>query len=258
MREEITGDHLLHNTLGTCASGPQTGADPSGPPTRCCSAPRPTPAPRRKQPAALRLRQRLAIWSRRPTPTRACRSCRDDTSGCNYEPDRHRHTPSARCTAGSPIRSPTDFEMNGKVTLEFYTRTLNDALYHGTLCVYLFDRHETGSAEEPPRRLAADKQRRRRRLLGLHAGGKRILAAKLLDQGAADDGIRRCPGNDPGGRPARRRAQRRPRQHRSGAIPIMYDHPNYPTRIEVDTTTPIDGEGASGWPPPRRSPSSGG
>jgi len=25
------------------------------------------------------------------------------------------------------------------------------------------------------------------------------------------------------------------------AIPVMYDHPNYPTRIEVDTTTPIDG-----------------
>ena len=25
------------------------------------------------------------------------------------------------------------------------------------------------------------------------------------------------------------------------AIPIMYDHPNYPTRIEVDTTTPING-----------------
>ena len=26
------------------------------------------------------------------------------------------------------------------------------------------------------------------------------------------------------------------------AIPIMYDHPNYPTRIEVDTKTPIEGE----------------
>jgi hypothetical protein len=25
------------------------------------------------------------------------------------------------------------------------------------------------------------------------------------------------------------------------AIPIMYDHPKYATRIEVDTTTPIDG-----------------
>jgi hypothetical protein len=25
------------------------------------------------------------------------------------------------------------------------------------------------------------------------------------------------------------------------AIPIMYDHPDYPTRIEVDTTTPTEG-----------------
>jgi hypothetical protein len=23
------------------------------------------------------------------------------------------------------------------------------------------------------------------------------------------------------------------------AIPVMYDHPNYPTRLEVDTTTPF-------------------
>jgi hypothetical protein len=25
------------------------------------------------------------------------------------------------------------------------------------------------------------------------------------------------------------------------AIPIMYDHPNYPTRLEVDTKTPLEG-----------------
>jgi hypothetical protein len=25
------------------------------------------------------------------------------------------------------------------------------------------------------------------------------------------------------------------------AIPIMYDHPNYPSRLEVDTKTPIEG-----------------
>jgi hypothetical protein len=25
------------------------------------------------------------------------------------------------------------------------------------------------------------------------------------------------------------------------AIPIVYDNPSYPTRIEVDTSTPIDG-----------------
>jgi len=26
------------------------------------------------------------------------------------------------------------------------------------------------------------------------------------------------------------------------AIPVMYDHPSDPTRIEVDTSTPIEGE----------------
>ena len=61
-----------------------------------------------------------------------------------------------------------------------------------------------------------------------------------MDQGAADDGIRRpktileedrlgvALSVDPGNTDAE-------------AIPIMYDHPNYPTRIEVDTTTPTEG-----------------
>src|SRR4029077_588282 len=37
------------------------------------------------------------------------------------------------------------FAMTGNVTIEFYTRTLNDALYTGTLCVYLYQRHEPGA-----------------------------------------------------------------------------------------------------------------
>ena len=38
-----------------------------------------------------------------------------------------------------------DFKMSEKVTLEFYTRTLNGGLYTGTLCVYLFDRNDSKS-----------------------------------------------------------------------------------------------------------------
>ena len=39
--------------------------------------------------------------------------------------------------------------MGGRVVLEFYTRTLNDAIYKGALCVYLFDRSESGSPPVP-------------------------------------------------------------------------------------------------------------
>ena len=58
-REEIDGDHLLHNTLGTCASGPQTGTTAGRPDALLLGAP-PDPAPAdHSNPAALRLLQRL-------------------------------------------------------------------------------------------------------------------------------------------------------------------------------------------------------
>jgi hypothetical protein len=129
--------------------------------------------------------------------------------------------------------------MSGKVTLEFYTRTLNDALYHGTLCVYLFDRHQTAAGEAKVEdtpltdkatglgywvytpqgngfwpRNAWTKVR-----LTMEFAPKTILERDRLGVALSVD-----PGNTD-----------------AEAIPIMYDHPNYPTRIEVDTTTPTEG-----------------
>ena len=69
---------------------------------------------------------------------------RDDTSGCHYVPT---GTTNPESQVHRWVTDPmaADFKMTGNVTLEFYTRTLNDALYTGTLCVYLFKRHETGT-----------------------------------------------------------------------------------------------------------------
>ena len=149
--------------------------------------------------------------------------------------------------------------MTGKVTLEFYTRTLNDALYPGTLCIYLFDRHETGSAKPGRHRLAADQQtasattgptpRRENGFWPRNAWTKVRLTMEFNGRPTHDPdratGSASALSVDPGNTPA-------------DAIPIMYDHPNYPTRLEVDTDTPIEAGGASRWPPPRRSPSSEG
>ena len=59
VRQEIEGDHLLHNTLGTCASGPQTGATVGAPDALLLGAPPDPGTRRRSEPASLRLRQRL-------------------------------------------------------------------------------------------------------------------------------------------------------------------------------------------------------
>ncbi|HXQ88245.1 MAG TPA: type II secretion system protein, partial [Solirubrobacterales bacterium] len=44
-REDIAGDHLLHNTLGTCASGPRTGSTKNGAPDALVLGSPPDPDP---------------------------------------------------------------------------------------------------------------------------------------------------------------------------------------------------------------------
>jgi hypothetical protein len=133
---------------------------------------------------------------------------------------------------------PRNFVMSATVTLEFYSRTLNEASYPGTVCVYLFDRHETGTSAEDKLlknlttgseywtissqgteswpRTEWTKMRLTMRFIGAPLtipSGDRLGVALSVDAGTT---------------PAE-------------AIPIMYDHPNYPTRLEVDTTTPFEG-----------------
>jgi hypothetical protein len=136
--------------------------------------------------------------------------------------------------------------MHGKVTLEFYTRTatVNEVASHGTLCVYLFDRHETGTgtATKATDSLFKDKNTtgnpaywtytptgngfwpqgawtKVRLAMEIFGTPPTILAGDRLGVGLSVD-----LGNTD-----------------AETIPIMYDHPNYPSRIEVDTTTPTEG-----------------
>jgi len=242
VREEITGDHLLHNTLGTCASGPQTGGTLGAPDALLLGAP-PDPAPEDETLPLLYDYANDGYLEPTPDTDKGVQIKRDDTSGCHYTPT---GTVNPESQVHRWVTDPfsTAFKMTGKVTLEFYTRTLNDALYHGTLCVYLYDRHETGSGEETvatdslfkdangegtpaywvyepegngfwPRN-AWTKVRLTMEFLGAPytiPTGDRLGVALSVDPGNTD----------------------------AEAIPIMYDHPNYPTRIEVDTTTPTEG-----------------
>jgi type II secretory pathway pseudopilin PulG len=239
-REEIEGDHLLHNTLGTCASGPKTGSTIGAPDALLLGAP-PDPDPLDDSNPLLYDYANDGYLEPTPDTDKGVQIKRDDTSGCHYTPTGTVHPESqAHRWVTDPLAS--EFTMTGKVTIEFYTRTLNDALYHGSLCVYLFKRHETGSVEAP---VATDsilkdkansnaywkytpegngywprnswtKVRLTMEFSGSPytlATGDRLGVALTVDPGETD----------------------------AEAIPIMYDHPNYPTRIEVDTTTPING-----------------
>ncbi len=239
VRAEITEDHLLHNTLGTCASGPQTGATVGAPDSLLLSG-APDPAPEDELVPGLFDYSNDFYLEPTPDTDKGLQIRRDDTSGCHYEPTGTTNPESqVHRWVSDPLASP--FSMSGKVTLEFYTRTLNDALYTGSLCVYLFARSETGGAEP----VATDQ------LLSDKSSGDPYWVYEPEGNGfwprnswtkvrltmefqnapltiAAGDRLGVALSVDPANTPA-------------DAIPVMYDHPNYPTRIEVDTETPIEG-----------------
>lgn len=240
-RQEITGDHLLHNTLGTCASGPRTGSEQPGAPDALML----TGAPDlyEEDESKPYLYDYSDDFYLEPTPDtdKGLQIRRDDTSGCHFDPSGVTN-PESQVHRWVTDPMPKEFEMGGKVTLEFYTRTLNDALYTGTLCVYLFDREEEAGPESLPvahDTLLVDEATgnpywtyepegngywprnswaKVRLTMGIQGAPKTLFKDHRLGVALSVDRA-----NTP-----------------ADAIPIMYDHPNYATRLEVDTRTPLE------------------
>jgi type II secretory pathway pseudopilin PulG len=240
-RQEIVEDHLLHNTLGTCASGLKTGTGLGAPDVLLDAGP-PDPFPEDEALPALHDYSDDFYLEPTPDTDKGVQIRRDDTSGCHYNPTGTTH-PESQVHRWVTDPMPHAFEMGGKVVLEFYTRTLNDALYTGTLCVYLYERKESAESESPgeieeeeplispegspywtytpqgngywPRnswtkvRLTMEFQEAPRTI----DEGNRLVLGLSVDRA-----------NTP-----------------ADAIPVMYDHPNYASRLEVDTKTPIEG-----------------
>lgn len=239
-RQTIVADHLLHNTLGTCASGLKTGAaEPGAPDALLLGAP-PDPDPLDESNPLLFDYADDFYMEPTPDTDRGLQIRRDDTSGCHYNPTGSTN-PESQVHRWVTDPMPFDFEVKDRVTLEFYTRTLNDALYTGTLCVYLFSRHEEGAPPEGNDTLLVAKPQntayweyspegngfwprnawtRVRLTMEFQESPKTILKDDRLGVALSVD-----PANTP-----------------ADAIPVMYDHPNYATRLEVDTKTPLEGE----------------
>lgn len=241
VRQSITGDHLLHNTLGVCASAPQTGEKLGAPDALLREAP-PDPAPEDESNPALYNYSNDSYLAPSPDTSKGLELLHDDTAGCHYKPTSSVH-PEAKVHRWVTDPMPREFQVKGTATLEFYSRTINEASYPGTVCVYLFKRQEEpieagikmtdiqlsnaetglpywtisseGNSSWP--RTEWTKLRLSMKISGAPFSiltGERLGVALSVDAGTT---------------PAE-------------GIPIMYDHPNYPTRLEVDTTTPFEGE----------------
>ncbi|HET9154196.1 MAG TPA: hypothetical protein VFN85_08785, partial [Solirubrobacterales bacterium] len=159
----------------------------------------------------------------------------DDSGGCHYEPT-GATVPQWQVHRWVTDPMPFDFTMTKNATVDFFTRSLSDLSYTGTLCIYLFDRHEGGS--RPENNLLRNSEAAGEPSYWTYSGesngqwpqgrwaevrvpmtfaettiptGDRLGLAFSVD-GSSD----------------------------SGAVPILYDHPDYRARIEIETPTPLN------------------
>jgi prepilin-type N-terminal cleavage/methylation domain-containing protein len=234
-RQEPTANHLLHNTLGTCASGLQTGTTKGAPDALLLGSP-PDPDPEDINNPLKYDYANDSYLDTSPDAGVGVQIRKDDTNGCHY-------TPTGTTNPESQVhRWVTDpmvenFVLEGKVTLEVFTQSINKAQSSGKLCIYLFKRHEVGS---PP--VATDT------MLTDSLGGTPYwtyyespiwtteLKAKILTMTLGGTPYT-IPAGDRLGVAFSVERQSTP----ADALSFMYDHPQAPTRIEVDTSTPIDG-----------------
>jgi len=237
-RQEITGNHLLHNTLGTCASGPQTGTTHGAPDALLLGGP-PDPDPEDPSNPPEYDYSNDFYLDTSPDTGKGVQIRKDDTTGCHYVPT---GTTNPESQVHRWVTDPMaeNFAMTEKVTLQFYTESLNHTEAPGKMCVYLYKRHETGS---PP--VATDT------LLTNKSGGTAYWTY-TPSQGAnwpsewTKVRLTMTFNEAPYTIPAGDRLGVAISVERSGtpntdALSFMYDHPVYPARIEVDTSTPLEG-----------------
>jgi type II secretory pathway pseudopilin PulG len=239
VRAPILADHLLHNTLGKCADEAQTGSTPGAPDALLLGAP-PDPAPEDEFNPLLYDYADDFYLEPTPDTDRGLQIRRDDTIGCNYEPTGSAN-PESQVHRWVTDPMPVDFEMTDKVSLEFSTRTLNDALHTGTLCIFLFKRSEPPAATKPDDDLLTNSETGEsfwEFTPDSNAYWPRFGWAKerltMFFEGA--------PYTIPKGQRLGVALSVERVNTPADAIPIMYDHPNHPTRLEVDTDNPIQAE----------------
>jgi type II secretory pathway pseudopilin PulG len=230
---EAIGDHPLHNTLGTCASGLQTGTTAGAPDALLLGSP-PDPTP--TEPATPPLYDYSNDYSGEITLAETAKGIQlipHDSGGCGFEPS---GSTQRRWQVHRWVTDPMPFQftMAGAATLDFFTRSLNELAYSGTLCIYLFDRHESGGNPEDST------------LLNSETGNPYWTFSEKgngqwprngewtevrVPMSFAETSI---PAGDRLGVELGINGNSDP-----GAVPILYDHPDYRTRIEIETPTPL-------------------
>ena len=249
-RGEVGANHALHNTLGTCASGLQTGTVAGAPDALLTSPPPDTFLDDPALPGFYDYSNDFYLEPSPPDGDRGVQLRRQDVAGCQWNPAQLGTNPESKIHRWVTDPMPSNFTLSGKVTLEFYTAAINNATHAGKLCIYLFRRSEAGS---PP--VATDSWN-----LGPSgsaasftytplAGANWPKATPTTDDPLGWTKVRVQmtinPSVVPYTIPAGQRLGFALSTERAGTtfdagLQVLYDHHKTPTRIEVETTTPIN------------------
>jgi hypothetical protein len=243
VRQEITGDHLLHNTLGTCASGLQEEVTPGvvapGAPDALVLGRPPDEAPEDTTLPPLYDYSNDSYLEPEPEVDHGVQILKGTADGCYFSPSGPNADAKVHRWVTDPMPSSLTegFKMTESVTIEFYTRTLGkEENTTGRLCVFLFKRHDTAS---PPDTLLTNK-----------LGGSTYWTytpesnnswpttwTKVRLTMEFNGTPYTIPAGDRLGVALAIESKNTP----AAALPIMYDHPDYASRIEVVTSTPLEG-----------------
>ncbi len=228
-RQDVTADHAEHQTWGTCED-----PNPQKPDGLYPDAP-PDPDPNDPGIPLLYDYANDVEPSLNPDQDKGLQLLRQDVNGCSFSGGASPQYKIHRWVSQPLAQS---FQMSGKATLEFYTRTINDVNAQGTICVFVFIRKET-AAECNPLPAPCDTQ-----LIDITNPPNAFFVYSKNPWPAGVWTRRRVPMSfssttvATGQRVGVEIAVRR-NGTTGDVLQFMYDHPDYPSRLEVETSTPL-------------------
>jgi len=238
--------HPLHNTLGICGAGRQTGTTAGAADALLRSqAPDPSPGDP-SDPPLYDYATDLEPTGVPPDSDKGLQLARQDEADCDFDGDGGDAHQEVHRWMSAPL--PLVFDMRGDATLELYTRSLGEAVHPGEICVFLFRREDVDPST------AADTA------IPLTSATAESRPDELWQCGLASPDVSCATTTWPSDRWAQLRIELDFSQtpvplgdrlgiaiavERNGttsaeAVQFAYDHPDFRARLEVDTTTPLD------------------
>ncbi len=132
--------HAAHNTLGPCSAGAQTGLT-AGAPDRLFKAPVPNTA-------AFTGSFDFSTDVTTLAPSDQGLQMPVQPKQCDFSPSRADAHYQVHRWLTAPVTGSSDFVIDGVASLSLYSKTINDAVHSGKLCIWLFTREPTATGGE--------------------------------------------------------------------------------------------------------------